>query len=93
MPGDHGLQREANSELAALKALKTRPSLPLFDSKCCMASENFEVRILVQDNNIISDGDRGDQAIDKLSDGLSIGTTLAVKDCCLVVVDWSCVKN
>jgi len=66
---------------------------PLFDSKCCVSSKNFEVSILVQDYNIISDGDRGDQAIDKFSDGLSICTTLAVKDCRLVIVDWSCVKN
>ncbi len=65
----------------------------LFDSKRCMSGKNFEVSILVQDYNFISDGDRGNQAIDKLPDSLTICTTLAVKDCRLVVVDWSCVKN
>jgi len=58
-----------------------------------VSSKNLKVGILVQDNNIISDGDCGDKAIDKLSDGLSIYTTLAVKDCRLVIVDWFCVEN
>jgi len=53
-----------------------------------MSSQNFKVGILVQDYNVISDSDGGDQAIDKLSDSLSICATLAVEDCCLVVVDW-----
>jgi len=58
-----------------------------------VSGKDFEVSILVQDNNIISDGDCADQAIDEFSDGLSIGTTLAVEDCCLIIIDWFCVKN
>jgi len=53
-------------------------SIPLFNSKCCVPGKNFEVSILVQDYKIISDGNRGDQAIDKLSDGLPTRTTLAI---------------
>jgi hypothetical protein len=45
-----------------------------------VSGKNFEVSIPVQDYNTISDGDRGNQAIDKLSDGFFICTTLAVKD-------------
>ena len=45
-----------------------------------MSSKNFEVSILVQNYSIISDGDRGDQTIDKLSDGLSISADYSAEN-------------